>query len=84
MTLNDEEVLTLWLGAVRYYLGRQSYAVGDMADLLVYRWHQLPHRTRDLIQRDVDAAFSDADCGDRSLGAECDRRQWARVRELWQ
>ena len=90
-SMDDEEALTLWLGAARYYLGRMSYAVSDFCDLLRRTWPRLPARVRLLIRRDVEEriAADDAARGDgRSamtlpLGMDCDREQWQRVRALW-
>ena len=30
--MTDDQQLTLWLGATRYYLGRETYAVGQDCD----------------------------------------------------
>lgn len=86
--MNDEEKLTLYLGAFRYYLGRATYAVGDFVDILVRQWPTLPDRVRKLVAKEVDDAFDADDEARRDgrdhkpLGMDCDRRQWQRVREM--
>ncbi len=89
--MTDNEKLTLWLGAFRYYLGRETYAVSEFCDLLIRMWGSLPDVTKDLIKRDLDRAFESereltrSDSGNyRPLGMECDKAQWERVATLWQ
>lgn len=88
--MTDNEKLTLWLGAFRYYLGRETYAVGEFCDLLIRVWGSLPGVTKDLIRRDLDKAFeserelSKRGSNYRPLGMDCDRAQWLRVAALWQ
>ena len=79
--MTDLELLTLWLGAFRYYCGRRSYAVSDFCDLLVRRWPTLPKATQDLIRRDLEEEIQrDADGnGFKNLGDDCDRDEWMRV-----
>jgi hypothetical protein len=87
--LNDEQILTLWLGAFRYYLGRQTYAVSDFCELLRSQWQTLPERTQMLIKRELENTFMRDDeyreKGSRfmPLGHDCDRAEWEKVRELW-
>lgn len=88
VTMNDTENLTLWLGAFRYYCGRMTYAVGDFCDLLRKEWPHLPERTRSLIRTELEETFARDDklrphdhCA--PLGADCDRKEWEKVREIW-
>lgn len=74
------------VAAVRYCLGRQTYIVGDCADWLLGCWQLIPERVQAVIKRDIEEAFEhDArlDSGYRALGADCDRKEWERVRKLW-
>lgn len=87
--MNDEDMLTLWVGAFRYYLGRRTYAVGLFCDLLRQEWSRLPERTRHLISSELAAAFrSDDEFRERAqnsylpLGDDCDREEWEKVRAL--
>ena len=81
---------TLWVGALRYYMGRQTYAVGNFCDLLLECWPHLDSSVRSLIQRDLEKQF-ELDDQERAkgekrmrwLGADCDRKQWEKVRALW-
>lgn len=87
--MNESKITTLWIGALRYYMGRMSYAVVDFCDLLIEEWPNLPKSTRALIKRDLmeeikrdDEYRADGrDC--KSLGMDCDRAAWDRVAALW-
>jgi hypothetical protein len=93
---DDDDKITLWLGAFRYYCGRMTYAVGDFADILIREWSNLPSRVRYLIERDLEEEFRRDDASrelknmkdsdrvwNHPLGHDCDRAQWERVRKLW-
>ena len=75
--------------AVRYCLGRMSYIVGDCAEWLIEQWPNISSNARAVIQRDVEECFEqddrDREKGSqwKSLGHDCDRREWERVRQLW-
>ena len=87
--MSEEQILTLWLGAFRYYCGRKSYAVGSFCDLLIAQWPELPERTRALIRRDLEEEFERDERARAEgrqylpLGWDCDRDAWQRVRDLW-
>jgi hypothetical protein len=88
--------LMLVVGAFRYACGRMSVVVGEMADWLITHWDELDEYTRNIIKRDLDHEFERDDAAreraktsDKSehyfpLGWDCDRREWERVRALWQ
>jgi hypothetical protein len=91
--MNDYQVTTLWLGSLRYYIGRRTAGVSDFTSLLIQEWGNLPTETQDLIKRDLEREF-DKDDQDRELfpqigskiwrlGDDCDRSQWEKVRKLW-
>jgi hypothetical protein len=80
--MSDHQLLTLWLGAFRYYLGRRSYAVSDFCELLAQQWPNLPKRTQDLIKKELDKEV-ERDTESRTagyefhhLGDDCDRNEW--------
>ena len=85
--------MTLYVGATRYYLGRMTYAVGGMCDVLIEAWPELPSDVRAVIERDVEEAFAlddrqwaedvNTSGRNRALGMNQDRKQWERVRALW-
>lgn len=87
--MTDDEQLTLYVGATRYYLGRMTYAVTDYCNLLIRHWPQLGKQARAIIARDVDEAFVRDDearaagAEYKPLGMDADRKQWERVRALW-
>ena len=77
------------IAAFRYCLGRQTYIVGDCADWLINTWPLLSDQTKAIIQRDLEEAFTrddeDREAGRdyKTLGHDCDRAEWERVRKLW-
>lgn len=77
--------------AFRYCCGRQTYIVGICADWLIDNWARFPRTVRDVIQRDLEREFEKDDEARRDpnftqgpLGWDCDRKDWERVRALWQ
>lgn len=75
--------------AVRYCLGRQTYAVGECVEWLLNVWPALAPRTQQQIRRDIEREFA-RDDDDRAagrspcaLGSLVDRLEWQRVRALW-
>jgi hypothetical protein len=77
------------IAAFRYCLGRRTYIVGACVDWLVEVWPLLDEDTKALIKRDLERKFEaddlerkiDSSC--KSLGNDCDRQDWERVRALW-
>lgn len=78
--------------ATRYVLGRSSYAVSEHCDWLIANWDNIPLDEKALIVSDVEQAFrherglrsSRPDAGYSPLGMEMDKRDWERVRALWE
>ena len=91
--LEDDQLEILWIGAVRYFLGRMTASVDSFCMLLIQEWATLPVQVRGLIRRDVEEAFTRDDyfrvevgrigLSRFPLGHDCDRNSWARVRQLW-
>lgn len=78
------------VAAFRYCLGRMTYITSDCAEWLIDQWPLIPERTKAIIQRELEQAFIEDD-NDRAegsdyktLGHDCDRSSWERVRKLWQ
>jgi len=75
--------------AFRYCCGRMTYIVSDCADWLIEQWPELSENTKSVIHRDLEEAFArdDADRARgsdyKTLGQDCDRAEWERVRKLW-
>ena len=79
-TENDGFVI---LCAVRYCLGRSSYAPSLMIEWLRAHWHQIDPRDRSIIMRDVREAVSASEhgCGLLSLPYEREWRDFAKWAE---
>lgn len=81
--------ITLWVAACRYYIGRQTYAVGSFCEMLRKNWEDIDPQARQIIKREVNEAFERDDASRANgesiqwLGADCDRAEWDRVRKLW-
>ena len=83
LTLDEE--LTLWLGALRYYMGRRTYAVSMFTILLCKHWSSFNKYIKALIIRDVEREFDqdEQDPDLQVLGHNCDKKDWEKVRSLW-
>jgi hypothetical protein len=91
--MNDYQQTTLWLGALRYYIGRRTAGVSDFTSLLIEKWPTLPIETQNFINRDLEEAFTRDDRARENfawngskmwaLGDDCDRVCWEQVRRLW-
>lgn len=87
--MNELDLMALWTGAARYYLGRQTSSVSTFCQLLVQEWPSLPASLQNLLQRDIEEQFArddeDRKLGreTRALGADVDRMEWTIVRNQW-
>jgi len=74
------------IAAVRYCIGRRTYIVSDCADWIIANWAKWPNNVKTAIKRDVEEGFQrDAENPAwKTLGDECDKRQWENVRRLWE
>lgn len=77
------------VAAFRYCLGRMTYISGACADWIIARWPDFPPEAQQLIRRELEEAFKcdseERAMGEkyRTLGWDCDRREWEKVRALW-
>lgn len=77
------------LSAFRYCCGRMTYISGVCADWLVAKWAEIPPHAQALIRKELDEQFRRDDedramnASFKSLGWECDRDSWEKVRALW-
>ncbi len=77
------------MGAFRYCLGRMTYIVNECADWIISNWENFHPGTRVLIENELEEEFVKDDdmrleqSSYLPLGQDCDRRQWERVRALW-
>jgi len=65
------DIDTLSVYAMRYALGRRTYAPGDVCEVLIRNKHVLGKHTRELIVREVRLAIA---CG--AAGDSCDVDHW--------
>lgn len=68
----NEECLILY--SFRYALGRRTYAVSEVADHIVQKWHILPEFYKEQIVKDIEQAIEHNLAGD-----ECDINSWLKV-----
>ena len=73
--MNGVDVLAPW--AVRYALGRMSYAPHDVVDTLIAHRADLSDNTRRVIVRDIDEVLNSG-----GGGMEIDREAWRRLRAI--
>lgn len=86
MGIND--TAATW--AVRYCMGRMSYAVDDCSRWLCAVWDNLDDSAKERIELDIeeqfrrdDAARANGNTKGLPLGMDIDRASWERVRKLW-
>lgn len=86
--MDKDDKSDLWIGAFRYYCGRQTIAVHSFTESLIKHWEEIPEGAQTVIRRDLDEAFAD-DRRDRErnskygyrLGHDCDRLAWKKLRK---
>jgi len=77
------------VAAFRYCLGRTTYIVSECADWLIEQRPNISQNAQKVIARDLEAAFKQDDDDRRegkaykSLGHDCDRAAWERVRLVY-
>lgn len=83
--MSEDLINMLWIGAFRYWCGRQTISVHSFCDELINEWVNLPYHVKSVIERDLKQAIEDDD-RDRELGRECktlghdmDRAKWLEV-----
>ena len=73
------------IAAVRYCIGRMTYIVADCVSWCISTWDEFPPNVQFLIARDLGEAIErdDKDRADglqyKTLGHDCDRREWDRL-----
>ncbi len=76
VAVNDREIETLMVCAFRYAIGRKTYIVNTIADILIEHKDKLGDGARLGIVRDIHR-----DIAIENVGMECDKREWLRVLE---
>ena len=74
MDIKDSEQRDIILYAFRYALGRMTYSVSTMVEIIDRNWSELSKSNKDLIQREIRDAISN-EC----IGMKCDREQWQKL-----
>lgn len=77
MSLSAEQIRTLLTGCFRYALGRQSYVVSDVSEILIQEWPNISRHDKELFQREIRCALEHD-----LAGAQCDRTEWEKVLRL--
>ena len=74
------------IAAARYCVGRRTYISGECADWILSNWDDWPANVKAIIRRELEREFErDAQTPDwKPLGHYCDRREWEKVRALWE
>ena len=73
---NMKDKTFLLMCTVRYCLGRKSYAVGWIHDLLIRHWDKIPRNDRKLILEDIKSYMNSKN------GIAFDRMIWDEILEL--
>jgi len=78
-TIDTNELWALLLCSVRYAMGRQSYVVGEVCDLVRKHRVRLTDEQVGMIASEVSSELSFHARRGRFLGAEMDHREWQRL-----
>ena len=63
--------------AFRYALGRSTYVVGTISDIIIANWDHMTPLRRQLYKNEIREAITHNKCG-----WECDVKDWNRILEL--
>lgn len=83
--MNLDTLNNLWIGAFRYYCGRETISVHAFCDDLINNYEQIPDQAKGVIKRDLLQAFEDDDrdrkrkSDVKTLGHDMDRAKWLEV-----
>jgi len=67
----DENII---MYAFRYALGRKTYSVSEVSELLINNWHRFKSHTKEQIIREIETAIER-----NEAGMECDVNAWKSV-----
>lgn len=74
MNLNYQQERTLIISAFRYALGRKTYIVSEIVDIIINNWGTLTEHDRGLICHEIKEAIElDA------AGMDMDVREWQKI-----
>jgi hypothetical protein len=77
MTITDTWTSFMLLCAMRYCMGRRSYAVRSCCDYLRAHWREIDPRTRATMRRDLDDELRRYRELGATMGDDFDERAWA-------
>lgn len=83
--MSKDDSSLLWIGAFRYFCGRQTISVSSFCDCIIRDMGSIPKCAITVIRRDLREAIKDddrdriTDDGHRRLGHDCDRAKWLEV-----
>ena len=72
------------LCALRYCMGRQSYAVSVCCDFLRDHWKDIDDGTKRTMIRDLEHDLKECEADNRYLGADFDHRAWRTLLDFMQ
>ena len=81
--ISQYELFGLLVWSLRYAVGRQTYVVQEVCDLLRKYHEVLTDDQRAQIASDILGALKDAGTAGRFLGATFDEREWREVLKLY-
>ena len=83
--MKQDTLNNLWIGAFRYYCGRETISVHAFCDDLIEEFDNIPDQAKQCIKRDLVRNFEDDDMDRaknrevKTLGHDMDRAKWLEV-----
>jgi hypothetical protein len=65
----DQDILLFC--AFRYALGRQTYVVGAIADIIKANWGHMPQSRRDMFRKEIEEAIEQGYAGSVNIDVPC-------------
>lgn len=75
--MSKEELILIC--AIRYALGRQSYIVGEVCDIVLSVKNKLSRNCINIIIRDIEEEFEMCHRMGRTCGMDCDEAEWQKL-----
>ena len=79
MLTPEEQIL---ICAVRYALGRMSYIVGTVCDYVKSKRNEISDNCKNIIIKDIEESVEYHHRINRTVGMECDEREWINLLNL--
>lgn len=81
MKISPADLQALFVCSLRYGLGRQTYVVGELADMVERYMPTLSSPQREQLATEIDRAVKGAEGANRKLGADFDHTRWLALRD---